>query len=192
MIIGITGNSGAGKSEITRILANRINAKILDADSIVRELSKPGTKYYDKIVELFGKDILQGNTLNKKKLAEIIYTSKDKRERLNKLTYKYVVEEIKDKVKKIKQKYAIIDAPLLFESGLDKICNFTIAVLADTDKKIERICKRDKISEGIAIARLNIQENNSFYNKKADYIILNNGKIDEINMEEICTKIGMN
>lgn len=192
MVIGITGNSGSGKSEISKMLAKRIKAKIIDADSIVRTLSEPGNKYYEKIVELFGKEILQGEKLNKKKLAEIIYSDQIKIEKLNNLTYKYVVEKIKAEVESIKTKNVIIDAPLLFESGLDKICEFTIAVLVDREKKVERICNRDKISKKTAIARLNIQADDNFYTKKADYIIVNNGKIEEINMEEICIKIGMN
>lgn len=192
MIVGITGNSGAGKSEISKMLAKRINAKIIDADNIVKALSEPGEKYYKKIVELFGKEILQEEKLNKKRIAEIIYNDKIKREKLNNLTYKYVVEEIKREVKNIKTKNVIIDAPLLFESGLNKICKITIAVLASTEKKVERICNRDKISQETAIARLNIQETDNFYRKKADYIIVNNGKIEKINMEEICIKIGMN
>lgn len=186
MIIGITGNSGSGKSEISKILAKKINAEIIDADEVVKELSEPGSKYYNKIIELFGKEILIENKLNKKQMAEIIYNNSEKREKLNKLTYKYVVEEIKNRAKKSKQKHIIIDAPLLFESGLDKICNTTIAVLADSNIKLERICKRDNLDKKTAKARLDIQAKDEYYIKKANYIIENNGEIDEINLEKIC------
>lgn len=192
MIIGITGNSGSGKSEISKILAKKINAEIIDADEVVKELSEPGSKYYNKIIELFGKEILIENKLNKKQMAEIIYNNSEKREKLNKLTYKYVVEEIKNRAKKSKQKHIIIDAPLLFESGLDKICNTTIAVLADSNIKLERICKRDNLDKETAKARLDIQVKDEFYIKKANYIVENNGAIDEINLEEICIVIGKN
>lgn len=192
MIIGITGNSGSGKSEISKILAKKINAKIIDADEVVKELSEPGTKYYNKIIELFGKEILIENKLNKKQMAEIIYNNSEKREKLNKLTYKYVVEEIKNRAKKLKEKNIIIDAPLLFESGLDKICKFTIAVLADFNIKLERICKRDNLDKETAKARLDIQAKDEYYIKKANYTIKNNRAIDEINLEEICIVIGKN
>lgn len=192
MIIGITGNSGSGKSAISKILAKKINAEIIDADEVVKELSEPGSKYYNKIVELFGKEILIENKLNKKQMAEIIYNNSEKREKLNKLTYKYVVEEIKNRVKKLKEKNIIIDAPLLFESGLDKICKFTIAVLADFNIKLERICKRDNLDKETAKARLDIQAKDEYYIKKANYIVENNGEIDEINLEEICIVIGKN
>lgn len=190
MIIGITGNSGTGKSEISKLLAEKINAKIINADEVVKELSENGNEYYEKIVELFGSSILNNNKLNKPQIAKIIYNNKEKREELNKLTYKYVVEEIKKRAKNSDYKNLIIDAPLLFESGLNKICNITIGVIANMDNKIQRICKRDNIDEETALARLKIQQEDKFYIQKSDYIIKNNGKINEINLEEICTKIG--
>ncbi len=193
MVIGVTGNSGSGKSEISKILSNKINAKIIDADKVVKELYTPGHEYYNKILELFGNKILEkNNKLNRSKIAEIIYNNESEREKLNNLTYKYVVDEIKKMVKKENNNNIIIDAPLLFESKLDEICDITVAVLAEKSLKINRICTRDNIEQKIAISRLAIQKEDSYYQKKADYIVTNNGKKDEINLEEICTKIGKN
>ncbi len=190
MIIGITGNSGTGKSEISKILAKKIDAKVIDADEVVKELSENGNEYYAKIVELFGISIVENNKLKKQQIAKIIYNDEEKRKELNKLTYKYVVDEIKKRANNTKYKNIIIDAPLLFESRLDKICNFTIGVIADINKKIRRICRRDNIEPETARERLNIQKEDEFYIQKSDYIIENNEKIDAINWEEICTKIG--
>ena len=118
MVIGITGNSGTGKTEISKLLAEKINSEIIDADKIVKEIEKPGNQYFEKIVELFGKEILENNNLNRKKVAEIIYKNKSMRNKLDKLTFKYVVAEIKEKVNKSNKQNIIIDAPLLFESKL--------------------------------------------------------------------------
>lgn len=193
MVIGVTGNSGSGKSEISKILSNKINAKIIDADKVVKELYTPGQEYYNKILELFGNKVLEkNNKLNRNKIAEIIYNNESEREKLNNLTYKYVDDEIKKRVKKEKNINIIIDAPLLFESKLDEICDITVAVLAEKSLKINRICTRDNIEPKIAISRLAIQKEDSYYQKKADYIVTNNGKKDEINLEEICTRIGKN
>lgn len=193
MVIGVTGNSGSGKSEISKILSNKINAKIIDADKVVKELYTPGQEYYNKILELFGNKVLEKkNKLNRNKIAEIIYNNESEREKLNNLTYKYVVDEIKKRIKKEKNINIIIDAPLLFESKLDEICDITVAVLAEKSLKINRICTRDNIEQKIAISRLAIQKEDSYYQKKADYIVTNNGKKDEINLEEICTRIGKN
>jgi len=192
MIIGITGNSGSGKSEISKILSKKINAKIIDADEIVKKISEPGNEYYKKQVELFGKEILIDNKLNRKKIAEIIYNNTEKREALDKLTYKYVVDAIKKEIHLEKEKNIIIDAPLLFESGLNNICNFTIGIIAKKELKLQRICKRDNIDKNIAEARLRIQKDDEFYKKNTDHIMENNGKLDEVNWEEICIKIGKN
>lgn len=192
MVIGITGNSGTGKSEIAKLLAEKINAEIINADLVAKKLSEPGNIYNEKIVELFGEEILENKKINRKKLAEIVYNNSQKRELLNNLTYIYVGNEIKHMVKLTKKQNVIIDVPLLFESGLDKICDFTIAVLADEKTKVERICKRDGIDESIAKSRLSIQEKIEYYKTRADYILENNGNLNEINLEEICTKIGKN
>jgi len=192
MIIGLTGNSGSGKSEISKIIAKKINAIIIDADEIVKKISKPGNEYYKKQVELFGEEILINNELNRSKIAEIIYNNSEKREELNKLTFIYVVEEIKNEINNLKEKNVIIDAPLLFESGLDKVCNYTIGIIAKDTIKVERISKRDNIDKSTAIARLSIQKDDEFYIKNADFIMENNGNLNEIKLEEICTKIGKN
>lgn len=192
MVIGITGNSGTGKSEIAKLLAKKINAEIINADLVAKKLSEPGNIYNEKIIELFGEEILENKKLNRKKLAEIVYNNSQKRELLNNLTYIYVGNEIKHMVKLTKNQNVILDVPLLFESGLDKICGFTIAVLADEKTKVERICKRDGIDENTAKSRLSIQAKIEYYKTRANYILENNGDLNEINLEEICTKIGKN
>ncbi len=192
MVIGITGNSGTGKTEISKLLAKKIEAEIINADEVAKEMSKKGQEYYTEVIKIFGEDFVEENGLNRKRIAEIIYKNSEQREALNKLTFTYVVDEIEKRVKNAKSKNIIIDAPLLFESNLDKICKITIAVLANEETKLKRISTRDKIDETIAQARINIQKNDEFYIEKADYIIKNNGQIDEINLEEICTKIGKN
>lgn len=189
MIIGITGNTGSGKTEISKIISKKINAKIINADEEVKRLSEQGNKYYEKIVDFLGISILKNKKINKEKLAQIIYSNQKIRKKINKLTNKYVVKEIKNKIKEEKTNI-ILDVPLLFESKLDKMCDITIAILAEEEIKLTRICKRDNISYETAKARLNIQETDEFYKKRADIIINNNGKKEEINLEEICTKIG--
>ena len=190
MVIGITGNSGSGKSEISKKLANILNAIIIDADKEAKLLAEPGNIYYKKIVKKFGKKILEGENINRVKLAEIIYNNKKNRNKLNRLTNKYVVKQIKKIVKSKKDNNIILDVPLLFESKLDKICDVTIAILANEENKIQRIMKRDKITKIVAKQRLAIQAKEEYYKEKADYIVENNDEINEKYLEELCTKIG--
>ena len=143
MIIGITGNSGTGKTSICKkILQIREENEItlIDADEIVKEISVPGHEYFNKIINIFGKEIILSNgNIDRKKLANIVFSDNEKRELLNQNTYKYVVDEIKKQVKQSKNKTVIIDAPLLIESNLNKICDIVISVIADYEIKIERI-----------------------------------------------------
>lgn len=181
-IIGITGSSGSGKSTLAKILSKEIEAKIINADEVVKQLQQKGTKYYEEIVETFGQGILQEDKfLNRKKLAKIIFQDEEKKEKLDELTFKYVVEKIKKQVKNAKEEYVIIDAPLLIESKLNDICNIVIAVISKEEEQVKRICKRDDIGENEAKIRISAQKDNEFYKKHADYIVENNGgKIDAI------------
>lgn len=181
-IIGITGSSGSGKTTISKILSKELNTKIINADEIVKQMQTLGTEYYEKIVETFGEEILQEDgSLNRKKLAEMIFQDELKKEKLDDLTYKYIIEEIKTQVKNAKEKYIIIDAPLLIESKLNEICDIVIAVISSKQEQIKRICKRDNIEVENAETRINAQQNNEFYKINADYIIENNeGEKDEI------------
>lgn len=180
-IIGITGSSGSGKSTATKILSEELKAKTINADEVVKQMQEKDSEYYKKIIELFGVRVVQeDNSLNRKKIAEIIFQDKEKKEKLDELTFKYVVEEIRQQVEKAKEEYIIIDAPLLIESRLNEICNIVIAIISEKEEQIKRICKRDNIEESIAKLRLETQKDNEFYKINADYIVENNGgKYDE-------------
>jgi len=176
-VIGISGSSGAGKTTLSKILNEREDVKVIDADKIVREMSVPGTTYLNAIQEAFGDEIFfEDGSLNRKSLASKIYNNDSEREKLNSITFKYVVEEMKKRINDLRGenlKFIIIDAPLLFESNLDKCCDYVIALVADNDLKIKRICDRDGIDEETAKARLNIQHDNEFYTSKSDFVIFN-------------------
>lgn len=179
-IIGITGSSGSGKTTVSKIISEELKAKAIYADQVVKKMQEKGTKYYEKIVEQFGKKVLQeDDALNRKKIAEIIFQNEEQKEKLDEITFKYVVEEIKKQVETAKEEYVIIDAPLLIESKLNEICNTVIAVVSNKEEQIKRICKRDNIEESGAKLRLEAQQDNEFYKINADYIVENNGgKID--------------
>ncbi len=195
MIIGITGSSGSGKSTICKILEKEYKVKIINADKIAKKLSKKGTSYIQDIIDAFGKDIVdEEGELKRKKLAEIIYSDADKRKKLNNCTFKYIVEEIKKQISKVqKDATVIIDAPLLFEAGLDKICDTVIGVISKRELQLDRMVARDNIDYEQAEKRLASQKNNAFYQEKCDIIIKNgtNMKILEDRIKEISEKIKM-
>ena len=189
MIIGITGSSGAGKSTICEALKKNYKAKIINADKIAKKLSKKGTSYIIDIIKKFGKDIVdEEGELKRKKLAEIIYSDHKKREDLNSCTFKYIKKEIKKEIEKINgDTIAVIDAPLLFESELNKICDKVIGVISKKELQIERIVARDNIDYEQAEKRLAAQQTNEFYIKNCDDIIENNNNL--VNVEKVIQDI---
>lgn len=195
-ILGITGPSGSGKTTLCGIIKNNYNAAIIDADQVARDLtSNTESRYFKEMIKLFGEDVLKSDgSLNRKKVAKIIYTTKSKRQELNKLTFKYVVEEINKMIESIKKTdvdFLAIDVPLLYEANMENVCDYVIAVVAEDEEKIARICKRDGIDKEVAKKRLEIQNNNSFFVKKADFVIHNDKTINNLekSLKEIINKI---
>lgn len=197
MIIGITGSSGAGKSTVCEMIEKTYNSKTITADKIARKLSEKGTEYLNEIIQRFGNNILTENgDLNRRKLANIIYSSKQKRQELNQITFKYIKKEIEKEIEKeIKNsnnKIITIDAPLLIEADMKKLCDTTIAVVSeDKEIQIQRIIERDKIDRKHAVARLGAQHPNEFYTENCEYTIVNNEKLEE-QIKNVIEKIMLN
>jgi dephospho-CoA kinase len=192
-IIGITGNSGSGKSTISKLISKNYEAKIIDADKIAKEMTKNNGEYLQAIRQAFGNDVIKNNELDRKKLADIVFLNRTEKEKLDGLTFEYVVEEIKKELEtnqNLDYKYIILDVPLLFESKLDKLCDYTIGVIAPKTEKIKRICKRDKLSKEKALQRLNSQPNDEFFTKNCNTVINNENKEETIKMvNEIMLKL---
>ena len=182
IIIGVTGNTGSGKSTVSTIIKNNTGAFIIDADNIVKELMVPGNDYYNDTINLLGKDILSKKVSKKgkidsNKLAKVIFDDIEKREKLNKLTFKYVGKRTKELILENKDKeFVVLDFPLLYESGFNKICNCIIGVFADEDTKIARIKERDRLSKEQIEKRLNTQIDEKKLREIVDYTIDNSSE----------------
>lgn len=181
-ILGVTGTSGSGKSTFSKILGEREDIKVVDADKVAKDLSVPGTEYLQDIVNAFGTGILlEDGNLNRRALAHIIYSDENERNRLNSITFPHIVREVYERIKSFadpRVKFAVIDAPLLFEAGLDKVCDNVISLVADEDLQVKRICARDGISRETARARLSSQKPSSFYVENSDIVIRNTESTD--------------
>ncbi len=185
IIVGLTGPTGAGKGLLSRILVEN-GIPTLDTDIVARSVCEKGKPCLFELCDNFGKDILNPDgTLNRKKLANMVFLAenKDKKtELLNKTTHKYILEEIAvwlELCKKNAHACAVIDAPLLFKAGLDADCDYTIAVLADKELRINRIIKRDGITSALAEKRASAQESDEFFIKNCDKVYYNNHNEEE-------------
>ncbi|MBR1540784.1 MAG: dephospho-CoA kinase [Clostridia bacterium] len=181
IIVGVTGNTGAGKSTVSTIIKNNTGALVIDADVLVKELMAPGEAYFNDVVALFGQEILatgkkHKGQIDRSKLAKAMFEDDEKREKLNKLTFKYVGKKTKELILANKEKeFIVLDFPLLYEGGFDKICNCVIGVVADEKTKIARIKERDRITPEQVKARLEIQIDEEKLNENATYIVKNPG-----------------
>lgn len=182
-IIGLTGQSGAGKSTVAEVLSEN-EIPVISADKLVTELYRPNSPCIKTLAASFGKEILMpdGN-LDRKTLARLAFSTKESTELLNSLIHPFVLslflEKAEDYICK-EYKYVVFDAPQLFESRANIFCDCIISVVADEDVRIERICARDKISEQEARSRINAQLPEEFFVENSDLIIENNGSHSEL------------
>ncbi len=174
-IIGLTGQTGSGKSHVAFLLKD-YGFYHIDADMVAKDAIAASDKVKAKLAATFGDVIFPDGTVNRKALAEAAFKDISTTEELNRIVDSAVMEKINEIIKeKEAEEYrgVIIDAIALFESGADKICDFTISVLAPEDIRLKRILKRDKISNEEAIKRIKAQKCQDFFTDKSDFIIRN-------------------
>lgn len=189
LIIGLCGGSGSGKGTVAQRF-ERYNIPSIDADLVYRELLENKGELLFELREAFGESILdERGMLDRKRLSEIVFSAEHKDEclpMLNRITHSAVIAETERRIEILKDTgvpAVIFDAPLLFESGFDKRCDTIIAVLADTETRLNRIMARDSITREFALARISVQLPDSFLEERADHIIVNNGSLAELDAQ---------
>lgn len=184
-IIGLTGLTGAGKSTVAQKLM-AYGCYHIDADKVAREVINNNENVKNKLKERFGDDVINADgTTNRPLLASRAFADEQSTNDLNNITHPAVTEEIQSIIKDISEvgyRGTIIDAIALFESGEDALCDFTVAVVAPKNIRLERIMERDNLTEEKALERINAQKDESFFTKQADFILWNYPPYD-INVE---------
>ena len=187
-IIGLTGGIGAGKSTVTEILIKE-GYPVIDADRISRKITEKGSPVLEKIAGVFGNDmILPGGELDRKKLASLVFSDSEKRLRLEEITTKEVVRIISEKLDRMKSRGqtdpVFVDAPLLFESGADRLTDLVWTVDADISVRVERVCARDGATPQEVRDRIDAQMSSRRRAERSAEVIDNSkGK------EELCRQV---
>lgn len=183
-VIGLTGNSGAGKGAVAKIMSNN-GALVLDCDKIAHSNMEPEGVAYNEIIKAFGNTIVNGdNTINRKALGSIVFNNSEKLALLNKITHKYIEEVVLKALAENKdRKCIVIDAPLLFEAGLNNVCDSVWAVDAPEELRAERVMTRDNIDRESALIRFKNQSNFSQIANKCNVIIVNKASVEELEKE---------
>lgn len=183
-IIGLTGQSGAGKSTVAKFLENSGFA-VINADMLVKKTYESDSPCLKTIALVFGEDIITSNgTPDRRLLAQRAFETKEKTAMLSSIVHPFVTALFLAEVKNAVQSgtYTIVyDAPQLFESNADIFCDEIIAVVADKAVRLDRICKRDNISEKFALMRMNAQLSEEFFRENCGMIIENNADLDVLN-----------
>ncbi len=176
-IIGLTGPSGTGKSTLAN-WAKEAGFFVVDCDALAREASN-NEDTLQRLEKAFP-EAFENHLLNRKRLAQTAFSSKSKTEILNGIMLPAVVKLVLKKIEdaSLVSDKILIDAPTLFESGLDRECDFVIAVLADESFRRSRIKNRDGLNESQLSARLNAAKPDSFYTDRTEHIIRNNGDLN--------------
>ena len=180
-IIGITGPIGCGKSYVADIF-REFGIDGIDTDKIYHELT---SEYSDTVRALeveFGKAVVSADgSLNRKTLGEIVFNSPEKLKRLNEITHKSVTDKALAIINEKRAqgcKALVVEVPLMFESGFDKLCDEVVCVAADEQTRIERIVKRNGFSAENAKKRIKNQKDIDFYIANSSKVVYNNNCSD--------------
>jgi dephospho-CoA kinase len=177
--VGLTGGIGAGKSAVAAIFA-RLGAFIIDTDSLGREVVAPGSAALSEIAVLWPSAVKEG-TLDRTALAEIVFRQPAELERLNALLHPRIRKLAADRESGAKPGQTIVHVvPLLFETGYDSLVDKSVLVAAPLEERIARIVERDGMSGNEARARVAAQIAPEAARIRADYVIENDGTLEQL------------
>lgn len=185
-VIGLTGGSGSGKGAVGKILLS-FGIPVIDTDAIYREMTEASGPCLSALKAEFGDSIItESGSLNRAALAELVFSGGDsekRRVRLNEIAHKYILDEARILLNAFREQgyeFAVVDAPVLFESGFDQECDCIVCVIADREIRISRIMARDCINRERAEMRIGSQMADSELVSRSDYVIVNNSDLESL------------
>ncbi len=178
--VGITGSIGSGKSEFTKI-AEQSGFPVLRADDISKEILDNNPDVRKQVIKKFGKESFLNDKPNKKYLAEIVFSNPVKLRELERILHPLVIQQIENKKKEFFKNHNIIfiESALIYEADLEELFDFVVLITADREIRLRR-----KLSQGMTEEDFLKREMNQIPDeekrKRADFIFLNNGSVDEL------------
>ncbi len=177
MVIGITGGSGAGKSFVSGVFKKE-GFIVVDADKIAREIMTQSSTLKTEIEKYFGKEyIAEDGQVDRRKLGAKVFAEKESRILLESLTHPKIYEEMNRQIKEGGDR-VVLDVPLLIGGPVTELCDIIVSVIADREKRLQRIMMRDGISRQVAEDRINSQLTDEQYIEGSHEQIYNNGNAD--------------
>lgn len=177
MTIGITGNTGAGKTVMANYFSE-LGAAVISADRIGWELLGEST-VIEEIVDCFGNDILTDGEIDRKKLGKKVFINQDELRKLNSIVHPPLLRRLKRNIEDTESEVIVVDAALIFEWGIEDWFDCLILVEADRDIIRERLVA-ENVSEDVISGRLNAQINSQSIEEDVDFVIENNDSKEEL------------
>ncbi len=184
LVLGLTGSIGSGKTVVAKIF-EQLGAKVLYADAIAKELMVTDAEVREEITNAFGTEsYFSDRSLNKKYLADQIFSDSKKREQLNAIVHPATIEYIENAIQSEEEsptcKLFIVESALIFEAGIPEMFSYIIVVVSDESLCIERIHQRDGLPEEEIRKRFRSQLDPKKKVAQADFVVRNNGSLEEV------------
>jgi len=168
IILGLTGGTGAGKTSALKAVED-LGGLALDCDAVYYELLNTDPGLRDAIAGAFGSQVFNPNgALNRKALGELVFGDNDRLDQLNDIVFRFLRPELERRIDAFQGKLCALDAINLFESGIDRLCDCTVAVTSPIEMRVRRIMERDGIDEKYARLRVSAQQQDDYFREKCD------------------------
>ncbi len=181
-VIGLTGQSGSGKSFLSGRFRER-GIPVIDADRVSHRVTGEDPGCLSSLREAFGDGIFDPDgSLNRKTLGTLVFSDPERLKLLNETVFPFITREIERQIaaaESLGEALLLLDAPTLYEAGADRFCCCVAAVCAPFDLRLERILRRDGLSREAALLRLSAQNDDAFYRERADIVLYNDGTKEE-------------
>ena len=186
VIIGLTGQSGAGKTTICDKLRDE-GFGIINCDEVARECTADGSDCNKELSSLFPDCFDDKFAINRRAISKIIFSDTQKLKEFDDIVYPYINRLIDKCIEELSENYdyIVLDAPTLFEASKNKKCDTIIGVIAKKSIRLKRITARDNISEELALKRFSSQYDSDFFRENCEYIIENNGTVKQANQQTV-------
>ena len=180
MLIGLTGHSGAGKSTVAALF-EKAGYRVIDCDALVHSLYED-PRYAALVAKTFGNEYLSEGKVDRKKLGALVFSDKKALHKLNETVSPFIMSSVTAHIERAKSEGipTVLDAPLLFEYGLERFCDSVVGVVCDTETAVKRLATRDGRSEHELRARLASQHDAAFFRIHCDHILENNGNTEAL------------
>jgi dephospho-CoA kinase len=175
-VVGVTGGIGSGKSRVCGLL-RRLGVEVVSADDLAKELMEGNARLKKLLIRSFGNGIYRDGKLRRQLLASIVFSSSRQKRKIDRIVHPMVISETKRRIRATSTDLLVVEAALIFESGVDEIMDYIVVVDARQDLRLRRVMERDGVSRADVLRRTRFQLPARDLRRRADIILSNNGTL---------------